>query len=143
MFEEGLENFNLEAYEEAQKFLKQSIDKVDEIEAELAVSRATGNQFQEKISVFLIENYFYVILSIPVILAASFLVRRGIGGRKKRKRLHLLDSEIGTTENLIRKTQKRYFEDGAISKNEYTATLSKYQKRLNEVKKDIIIIKGH
>jgi hypothetical protein len=51
-----------------------------------------------------------------------------------------LKEEKKAIENMIIKIQRKYFESGEMPKNEYKSTLSKYQKRLGKIKKDVSLL---
>ena len=130
----------LERYEEAEEFLKQAIDKADEIEAELALRKTLEKSEQENIIAFFQTYWLYIVVFISGSLIIAVLVYKKTEPRRIAKRIKSLEKEKSVIEGLIRKIQKKYFEEYTIPKSEYNISMSKYQQRLGKIKKDVRLL---
>ncbi len=140
LFENALDAFDVERFEDAEMLLKKASDKLDEIES-LAIMERTIKESEKESVIYILQEYWYIL----VISAAGFFIAIIIlykvteSGRLK-KRLVLLKKEKNAIENLIRKIQEEYFEKGIMPKNEYEIKMNRYKKRMNKIKKDISVL---
>lgn len=82
----------------------------------------------------LIKNLAFIGIAFAVILVLGIVLLLKI--RSKSSFESLIRKKI-ETENFIKKTQELYFHDRTLSKEEYTASIEKYQKELGEIDKKI------
>ena len=137
LFDAALTAFEVEDYVEAEKLVKESSNKVDEIEEEVALQRALERAKGFNIIKFAKEYWLVILTSIGILVIIGFLLSRRFEVAKTIDKIKHLEKEKQTIQNLMREAQQKYFEDGVMSKSEYDIARSRYQRRLIRIKKDI------
>ncbi|MDD5417029.1 MAG: hypothetical protein PHU12_03575, partial [Candidatus Aenigmarchaeota archaeon] len=105
-------------------------------EAQLTFALETKGEYNIP---FIVTFYWkYVILGLIGLAASSFLLFKRIKLSILNHRLKVLIKEEQVLLGLMRVIQKDTFEKGKMSIGEYANAMTEYEKRLNEVVKDII-----
>jgi hypothetical protein len=133
LFDNGLEAFSAERYEDTKDFLEQAVNTMDEIEAELTISRTSDPG--QRVVAFLAENWIAVMVFLVVLAALAGIAYKITGSVRARRKLKSLEKERRTIESLMTGIQTVYFGEGMMSKGEYALTMKKHRSRLNEIKK--------
>lgn len=137
LFNRGLEAFETEDYTGTENFMTQAFNKIDEIETEMALTRALEKSKGINIIEFISEYWWVIISSVAVLSVVLFFAYKKLEVSRTVGKLKNLEREKESIQNLIKETQKRYFKHGKISKNEYDIAMGKYEERLIRIKKDI------
>ena len=137
LFNAAVEAFEIEDYDEAERLLNQAINKVDDIEKEAALAIALEKSKGFNLTDFLIKNWPYIMTSVIVISVLGFFLHRRIKITVLSNKIKDLEREKEVTEELIKKTQEKYFKLKDITKSEYDIAMERYSKSLIVVKKDI------
>jgi len=141
LFNDGIEAFGMEMYEDAESQLVQAVSKADEIEASLSIERARQSAEQENIIGFFRENWTHIAIFIVSVIVAIIIIYKATASRRKRKRLERLEREKRAIENAIKKLQVRYFQEAKGSEKEYVLAMKGYQKRLGRAEKGIRMLR--
>ncbi len=137
LFDEGIEAFEKEDYESAEKLLLNAINEIEEREKELVVSRLGIQERIREMRNFIYSNLPYLLLGILFSLVSAFWGYKKLRIHNLRKRIKLLKKEKKTLEKLLKNLQERYFIKKSISKKDYESVSTRYIKNLLKVKKDI------
>jgi hypothetical protein len=137
LFEQALDAFSNERYEEAESLLQQAIETMEDIEA--AAARQSLDK-DNSIAGLFYKNPGSVATFIVFILILIFVLFYTRKYLKNKKNLSSLKQEKTALEKSIKTLQKKYFEESKIPKNEYRQSMTNYERKLQQVKKDIITI---
>jgi hypothetical protein len=146
LFEKGLEELRKERFEEAETLLKQSLEKLEEAKAGLAMQKAMQAAEQGNIAGFLRENWLFLAGLLALASAVVLGIYKATKAGRKRGKIKSLREEKGNIEEIIKKMQKAYFEEGTMSKSEYLLRLAEHQKRSGRIKKELLLLtkrQGH
>jgi len=141
LFESGLAEFKLGNYEDSEKTMSDAMNRLDEIESEESLKKASAAGGIDLVLLFL-DYLWLIIIILLAALITGLKAKMASEIRKCKNRIKALESEKGATENRIREAQKKYFEKGTISKMDYEIALDKHSKKLADIKKELSILKA-
>lgn len=141
LFESGLSEFKLGNYADSETMLNNAMNKLDEVESEESLKRASAASSIDLVSL-LLDYLWLIIIILLAALITGLKAKRTSEIRKCKNRIKALESEKGATENKIKEAQKKYFEKGTISKMDYEIALDRHSKKLADIKKELSILKA-
>lgn len=134
LFGSGLEEFRVDNYEDAEKLMNSALNELEEAEAEGSLKKA--EEGTEPLRV-LMDNLWLVIIFTLAVLVIGGKIKRHVQIKRTVEKRKRLNKEHDRIENLIRKTQKKYFRTREISKLDYEVVMGRYQKRLSAIEKEL------
>jgi len=141
IFESGLAEFKLGNYEDSEKTMNGAVDKLDEIESEESLKKASASGGVDVLPLLLDHLWLFIIVFLASLIL-GVKIKSISSARKRKERIRCLESEKEAAENRIREAQKKYFEKGTISKMDYEIALDKHSKKLADIKKEMSILKA-
>jgi len=142
MFNQGLEAFTTERYEEAEDFLNEALNKLEEIDVQLSLGRTIQESRDRNLISFLTQNWYFITLLICIFALAVASGYKATGSMRSKGRIKDLEDEAKALESSIKAIQKDYFEEKKMSNSDYLLSVSRYSKRLAVIIKELIIL-GH
>jgi hypothetical protein len=141
LFNSSLTEFNTDNYIESEKSLNLAMGSLDETEAKESSRRATEMPAFDFLPVIL-DNLMLVIFIFIIGLIAGLRGRRLHERRKIKKKSKMLETERKMLISEIKNVQEKYFRLGTISKPDYNASTDKYNRKLDEIKNELSLLKG-
>ncbi|MEM2963719.1 MAG: LamG-like jellyroll fold domain-containing protein [Candidatus Anstonellales archaeon] len=140
IFDEVLESFRNEEYEKTEELIEKALSKLEELESEASMKRTMQTLSWEWSVRVLRENFLlFSLLSGGFVSVAAVFVRHR-KRRKLRKEIAKLKKEREHLRKMMEETQRKYFEQGSITKGEYESFISQYRKRMSSVERRLILM---
>ncbi len=133
-FNSGLSEFGVDNYLGAEKFMRQALSELDELEAEESLKRIRTGETDVS---FVLDYLWVLIILFLFVLVAGFKVKGKVNIKNWKRELKSLEKEMENVEKLLAGAQRRYFEKGSISKMDYDLSVSRYNKSLSVIKRKI------
>lgn len=137
LFDEGLEAFETENYEDAENIMNKINEKIEEMMNEESLKRISEN---ENLFSNLTSSWPLMVVITVVALISGLVFYRISRMRQAVKKLKNLKKEEESVQKLIKDVQRKYFKDGIISKLDYEITSKRYGERLANIRKDILLM---
>lgn len=133
-FNSGLSEFGVDNYLDAEKFMRQALSELDELEAEESLKRIrTGG-----IDVSFVFDYLWVLIILFLfVLVAGLKVKENVNIKNWKRELKSLEKEMENVKKSLAGAQRRYFENGSISRMDYDILVRKYRNGLSVTKRKI------
>ena len=139
-FSSGLSEFNVDNYLDAENFMRDALNELDELEAEESLKRIQTSGV-DVVSVVL--NYLWVfIILILLILIAGLKIKDKVDIKHLKGELESLEGEMENIKKSLAAVQRRYFEKGSVSKMDYDISVSRYNKTISVIKRKISVLNG-
>ena len=139
-FSSGLSEFSVDNYLDAENFMRDALNELDELEAEESLKRIQTREF-DIVSVVL-DYLWVVIILILLILIAGLKIKDKIDIKHLKGELESLEREMENIKKSLAAVQRRYFEKGSISKMDYDISVSRYNKTISVIKRKISVLNG-
>jgi hypothetical protein len=134
-----------------QEFLDERYENVlkgiPELEKDMIEQEAketTMNLFYKSISrnlkTILIENYITILVILVVLILGFLLYRTKIRIFLIKRKIAKLENEKFAVKELIKKTQKDYFEGGNIAENDYSIKTKRYAEIIRDIDRQIPLL---
>jgi hypothetical protein len=137
LFSQSIQAFSIEDYARSGELLTQAINRLDELESEAALKKATQKTWYTETSSFFTTNWILLLAAIAAVVAAVSVLHAGTKHRKAGKSLGMLEEKRRSLEKALIDLQARYFRDSAIGKQEYDRLRDHYRKSLANMEKRI------
>ncbi len=131
--------FENERYTESENLLEQANSNLDRKRANLA----SFNIFLDSTKGIFQKYWQEILITTTILSIGGWATWKKISRRRKLRNLRKLNKEEITLNRLIRETQTDMFKRQTIPKLVYEIRMDKYNKRLNEIKKEKNILEGN
>jgi len=142
-FLEGVEEYEKMSYEEAETLLSRAMDRLDSIEREAVLSRASQENLLDilggKIYEYRLTVSVFVVLSVLLSVPVFVKIRRV----RKARGIKRLKNEIKNTKDSMKALQNSYFVKGHLSKKNYGIRMEEYKKELDKTMESLEAAKKH
>ena len=120
------------------------IPKLEKDMIEQEAKETTMNLFYKSISrnlkTVIIENYITILIVLALLLIGFLLYRTKIRIFLIKHKIFKLETEKSTVKELIKKTQKDYFEGGTIAENDYSIKTKRYAEIIRDIDRQIPLL---
>lgn len=129
-----------ERYENALEMIKNAYDRIEKIEAEYSTLKVYYRATANVIRLFIEDNWIYIV-SVCLLLAIIILIfHKQIAKARIRREIKKLNLRKNILKDLIKKTQREYFEEGKISESTYKIRIKKFGTMINDIDRKIPLL---
>lgn len=136
----GIKAFQDEDYSASEQLMNGAIAKIDEMLSRAAMEGARKSSGTAWAAEMVKKNKGTVAAAAAGLFFAGMIWWKLEKSRRRKKRLERLDAEAAAAQKMIRELQKKYFQDGAISKSEYSSGVKRYMEISIHSKKEKAIL---
>ena len=133
--------FDSERYEEAIKLAKSAYSKVIELEGKQTAARLALSATQQTIKNFLIKNWWKILIIVSIFLVLFTVLKGRVYYIKTKWKISNLERDYKSIEELIKKSQKEYFERGTMSEAIYRIRINKFSELMRDINRQIPLLK--
>ncbi len=133
IFDRGLSEFMVDNYLGAEELMRRALNELDEIEVKESLERVRKGGV-DPVSILLDHLWLLIILFLSVLII-GLKVRDRVNVRKWKEEVRALREEMKNVKRLIGEAQRKYFEEGSMSKMDYELVMSGYTHRLSMIKR--------
>ncbi len=141
IYQQALNEFNSERYEESLKLVDGAYKKISELDAMQTKVKAFYEATSKNIIDFFRDNWEEILISAAAIAAAILLAYNRMARRLIKRKIENLETRKESIRNLIAKAQKEYFDEGKISESSYFIKTKKYAELIRDINRQIPLFK--
>jgi hypothetical protein len=128
-------------FSEAQKIAANAYGEIDSAEAERVRQNTVFESARRNIENFIYENWQNILIVALTIMVLGFVFQKQIRRFLVNAKISSLISEKKTYEDMIKRTQRGYFESGNINELTYHIKIKKYSDLIRNVNRQIPLLK--
>lgn len=141
LLDQAKKEFSDERYEQIPKIIDNCYSEISKIESESTTLRAFYLATTENLGDFLKRSWL-ILISISFGVVVTFAVgRNAISRHRIKSRIKKLEIERAVINDLVKKTQKDYFEKGDLSESSYKIKIKKFDEIIRDIDRQIPILK--
>lgn len=138
IFDSGISEFMVDNYLDAEKFMRDALNRLDELEAEESLKRIRKTEFD---FVSIVLDYLWVlVIMFLFVTIAGFKVKKKVNTKKWEGELGNLEREMEEIKKSLAETQRKYFEKGLMSRMDYDLMSKRYNHRLSLIKRKTSVL---
>lgn len=141
MMQEIREDMKNEQYENVVKKIPEEEKKIEELKASTVRSKMVYSSISKGIKEFIFENYLKMIGFIVVLSILYVMYRIKIRKMIIERKLEKVEAEKKIIQEMIKKIQKSYFEEGKVSEGNYQIRTKKYAELIRNLDIQIPLLK--
>jgi len=140
VFDSGFSEFIIDNYLDAEKLMREALNRLDEIEAGESLKRTQEMGF-DVLSIVLDYLWLLIILFL-FILIVGLKVKEKVDIKNWKKEMENLKKEMENLKKSLSEAQRKYFKEGSISKMDYELISKRYNHRISLIKRRISVLDG-
>jgi hypothetical protein len=129
-----------ERYEKVSPLIEQGYGEIINIKSENTALNLIYQSTAKTLKKVLLDNWKYILVGFGVLLFLFIFFKNTLSQWWIRKNISSLESRKETIKDLIRKTQRSYFEGGDISEMTYTIRIKKFGELIRDIDRQIPLL---
>ena len=139
-YDEMIFEFESERYEEANDLAKETYAELINLEGEQTALKLALKTTTQSIKNFLINNWLIILGGLLILLLAFVIFKNRIQYLLTQNKINKLNKELEVLKNLMKKTQKDYFEKGKIPESTYRVRIKKFSELVRDINRQIPLL---
>ncbi len=141
IIEEMQFGFDSERYDEAYDLAKEAYSKLVEIEGQYTALNLAYKTTTQTLKSFFVNNWMTILIVLVVALILYLIIKNRLRIILIRFKLKKLARESQVLEELIKTTQKDYFENDKMSESTYRIRIKKFSDLMRDINRQIPLLK--
>jgi tetratricopeptide (TPR) repeat protein len=133
--------FKSERYEEARDLAIEASSKIIEVEGQNTALSLAYTTTTQTLKSFIVKNWLAITIVTVGGIFLFFVSRNRVIYFKTKMKIKNLNKESIVLENLLKETQKDYFERGKMSEETYKIRIRKFSEIMRDINKEIPLLK--
>ncbi len=125
-----------ERYEKVEAIVDETYTKIIDLKS----SYTTLNALNRNLQGFFVRNWKQVLITIFVIVLPLVIFRKTIQRRLIERKIESLEVRKRTLKNLIKQTQKEYFESGRLPEGMYNIRTKKFAEMIRDIDRQVPLL---
>lgn len=127
-------------FEESQQSIQEAYSEISKAQSGMARTRSIIEAKGKSITDFIEKNTIEILAALAVFTVVTVIFYHQFSIYKLKKRKEKLRLRREVLNNLIKETQRKYFQEGEISESSYNTRSKKYKDMMSEIDKEIPLI---
>jgi DNA repair ATPase RecN len=140
LYKEAEEELKNERYDIAAALIDNSYQKISEVQSESTTAYVIYRATTETFIGFVRTNWLPISISIIILISALILTKKRIRISRIKRKINKLHFERKILEDLIKKTQKEYFETKKIAEEVYDIRIKKFSEMIRDINRQIPLL---
>lgn len=133
--------FEMENYGEAEDAVFKGNGALHETEAEYTLLNARYRAARDNMGSYIRDNWIVILFAAAVAIALAFIAYKKYEAVAAKRKARDMELEKRVLEDMTKKAQQEYFNEGTISKSSYEARVKKCRGRIREIDGFLLAIK--
>jgi hypothetical protein len=129
--------FENERYEEAYELAKEAYSKIIEIEGQHTALNLAYKATTKTLKSFFLENWLVILIVVGSGTILYFVFRNRIVYLRTKLKIKRLEKEYKVLEEIMKTTQKEYFEKGTMSEATYQIRTKKFSELMRDINRQL------